>query len=842
MSARSARALRAVLVLAGAVALAFPGHGFIRLTNNGAGLRFPSQPVRFTVHAAGSDDIPADTGEATAIRLGFDAWSRIDGSALVLQESQTGASGPRVHANDGLNLVMFDEQNETGMFTGASFIIAITPVFFDSGGTILDADIVYNGRDHRFATDLSAGRYDVLNIATHEIGHFIGLDHSGVSGASLVPFAYQQESRLRSLSNDDRAGAIANYPDAGAAALCSVTGQAIRDANGQGIFGAHVVAVNAATGEPESACVTSPNGGFTIEMLRAGTYRVYAEPLDGPCADQNLQLDGIETSFATAFYGGVATPAEFALAPGQRNVQLGQLRLRERGSAFNLEAVNQSLVVRGTTATIALSGAGIQPGQEVEVAGAGVVLSATPPQNRGTLGPSLAFTCSVNAGAALGLRDIYVYRGAGAAREMVALPGGFEVSAAAPALASVAPGEGASRGGDAVVLAGTNFLPGARVLFGAEIAPIVIFDSSTRLTVTTPPAPVGTVTVTVLNPDGQQARRTGAFTFLGIPGIAAVEPAAGPSAGGVPVTIRGEQFAASAQVLFDARAASAVAVLDGGTRITCLAPSGPAGTSADVTVVNPGGSGGSDTLVDGYRWIDPRIIALDPAAGQAAGGTLVQVMGDGFSPVSRVDFGSRTSPQVTFVSQFELRARTPPAVVVGTVSVTVVTSDGRTALAASAFRYVDATDPQIASVSPARGPQGGGTLVRVPGAFFEQPAVFFGLQPAAATTVVSANELLVTTPPSSSAGAVDLVVRNQTTGLQAKAFGAFTFDAPAGGGVQPRSGGGGGGCQAVPGADPGAAGRAGALLPLLTALGALAIMRGRRRAHPAAQSAAARSL
>ena len=43
---------------------------------------------------------------------------------------------------------------------------------------ILDADIIFNAKNYQFSTDLSPGTFDVQGIATHEVGHLIGLDHS----------------------------------------------------------------------------------------------------------------------------------------------------------------------------------------------------------------------------------------------------------------------------------------------------------------------------------------------------------------------------------------------------------------------------------------------------------------------------------------------------------------------------------------------------------------------------------------------------------------------------------------------------------------------------------------
>jgi hypothetical protein len=60
--------------------------------------------------------------------------------------------------------------------------LALTSVFyFTKTGEIVEADVEVNARDFRWAdvtTDLRADRQDLQNALTHELGHFIGLDHT----------------------------------------------------------------------------------------------------------------------------------------------------------------------------------------------------------------------------------------------------------------------------------------------------------------------------------------------------------------------------------------------------------------------------------------------------------------------------------------------------------------------------------------------------------------------------------------------------------------------------------------------------------------------------------------
>jgi hypothetical protein len=816
----------------GALASGTTALAFIRLTDQGgAPIRWASQPVRFAIHASGSKDLPQDARDDAAIRLAFETWGSIETSSLRFSEVTLPSirNGPKRHENDGVNLVFFDEDNSSSFFDAGSGIIAITPVFFDGSGNLIDADIVFNGRDHHFSTDLSPGTYDIQNIATHEIGHFVGLDHTGIYGASLIPFAFQQETRLRSLSSDERAAVESLYPGPGAA-----SGQILGHVNfGQrGCNGAHVVVTDAVSGEPRASAISDPSGDFAIRGLPAGSYRLYVEPLDGPTADENLQRNGIDTNFTTVFFGGVASPATLSLASGATlDLRSQPLRVTPR-SDFNITGVSngQAQVLRGTTINFQLSGTGLSTGLEVEVPGPGVRLSVDDP-NHGKLSSQGTFRVTIDPNAPPGLHDIYIYRNS--RTEMVALPGGLEVRLPPPTVFGAVPSNGPASGGNQVTITGNGFVKGARVVFGDEVAPAVAFVSETALVATAPGHEVGPVTVVVVNPDGQQGAKSAAYSFTGEPQIASVFPASGPTAGGVPVAIFGSQFGSGARVRFDLALATGVVVSDQGRRIDCVTPVGTLGP-ADVTVENP--DGGTASAPAAYTYIAPRLDSVTPASGSTAGGTVVSLEGDGLSPGMRVDFGAARAASVEFVSQQKIRATTPPGE--GTVDVTVVSRDGLSDSLPGAFRYLAGADPIVSAITPDHGPERGGTGVIIFGSNFEIGAkVEIGGAPARDVAVVSPSEIQAKTPPGH-VGPADVRVTNPSS-LSGALFGGFTYEALAAGSTKTSGagGGGGGGCAHAP-AGNAAAGPG--LAPSLLLVLSLVIIRRRVRARRARAAAGCR--
>jgi len=163
-----------------------------------------------------------------------------------------------------------------------------------------------------------------------------------------------------------------------------------------------------------------------------------------------------------------------------------------------------------------------------------------------------------------------------------------------------------------VTISGTNFVPGARVSFGANAATGVLVMNATNIICLTPPGAQGAVDVTITNPDTQSAKLASAFRYGGsAPTITNVNPASGPAVGGTVVTVTGTNFAAGAAVSFGANAATGITV-SSATSITCTTPPGAAG-AAGVTVTNLDTQ--SVTLPTAFTYVaTPVITWANPAA------------------------------------------------------------------------------------------------------------------------------------------------------------------------------------------------------------------------------------
>jgi len=96
----------------------------------------------------------------------------------------------------------------------SSTVIAMTTLTYSkSTGRIYDADIELNDWNFKFSTGdpVPADSSDLLNTLVHELGHFLGLDHSDVNAATMYAHAPDGESRKRDLHADDVAGICFMY-------------------------------------------------------------------------------------------------------------------------------------------------------------------------------------------------------------------------------------------------------------------------------------------------------------------------------------------------------------------------------------------------------------------------------------------------------------------------------------------------------------------------------------------------------------------------------------------------------------------------------------------------------
>jgi hypothetical protein len=353
----------------------------------------------------------------------------------------------------------------------------------------------------------------------------------------------------------------------------------------------------------------------------------------------------------------------------------------------------------------------------------------------------------------------------------------------APAVVSISPTEGQTSGGTAVVITVNSAAPVTAVDFGGSPATSFTIDSATQVTAVAP-AGAGTVDVTVTSVGGTSpASPVDEFTYLVGPTVTAIDPVAGPLAGGTVVTITGTGFGGATAVEFGGTSATSFTV-NSATSISATSPVG-SGT-VDVTVTTAGGTSPTSSA-DQFAYAPvPTVTGISPSAGALAGGTVVTITGSGFTNATVVKFGPTDATSVvststpmgfrsvsarvfTVTSATTITATAPAGV--GTVDVTATTAGG-TSPTSTADQFTYTAAPTITKVDPPTGTVAGGTVVTITGSNFTgATAVTFGGVAAATFTVVSDSTITATTPPGTT-GDADVVV----TGVGGTSTaGSFTF-------------------------------------------------------------------
>jgi hypothetical protein len=108
------------------------------------------------------------------------------------------------------NIVVF--RDDGWPYPDERFVIARTSITFDPNtGAIFDADIEINSFDNVFSIGETSIENDLQAVLTHEVGHFIGLDHSLFENATMQANYDLSNLGARTLSSDDTAGVCAIY-------------------------------------------------------------------------------------------------------------------------------------------------------------------------------------------------------------------------------------------------------------------------------------------------------------------------------------------------------------------------------------------------------------------------------------------------------------------------------------------------------------------------------------------------------------------------------------------------------------------------------------------------------
>ena len=169
-------------------------------------------------------------------------------------------------------------------------------------GEIVEADVFFSN-NFIWSVDANGapGTFDLVSVATHEIGHFFGLGHSHVgfmenegfdrqlvSGAAIMfPFSFGPDNvEGRTLTDDDVTGISVMYPTG---AFIQQRGRLAGRVTkgGRGVAFAHVVVFNPFTGETIAGFAVD-SGAYEIRGLPSGPVTVRVNPISDPTSPEDF--------------------------------------------------------------------------------------------------------------------------------------------------------------------------------------------------------------------------------------------------------------------------------------------------------------------------------------------------------------------------------------------------------------------------------------------------------------------------------------------------------------------------------------------------------------------------
>lgn len=389
---------------------------------------FPNGAIPYVVNPtkpAGSDPIAppgtTDSDIISAVREALQSWEDVNTSAIKF--SFQGAT-TQTNAVDLLNVVTlspqgFDFGGSNGMAV-RSFAPNAGPVRLPTGqifnasfaGEIFDCDVLINPQNRLTIADTypPSGTSDLRGTFVHEIGHCAGLEHTGI--VTTVMYAFTSYPLFRRAPKlDDIVGVSTLYPDGSFLGTTgSISGRVI-DSAGSPVFGAQVVAMDAATGVILSGAVTglaavaedgtprtfsSSSGNYRIMGLPPGTYTIYAEPLDGPGSATFGGIfrtaageSSINTNFLPVFSASTVTVAagQVASAPdlivGTRSSQSPNLATFSFAAVSGGPFIGPGFATPGSSPTLSISfgenivaGGNLVPGASFSFSGGGITIGA----------------------------------------------------------------------------------------------------------------------------------------------------------------------------------------------------------------------------------------------------------------------------------------------------------------------------------------------------------------------------------------------------------------------------------------------------------------------------------
>ena len=179
----------------------------LRTNGEGIPLRWVDidAPIPYFIERGGCVDI-SDGSEFTAIQSAFQTWENVATGSV---EFRFLGLADRNDLDPRASVILWMEEE----WPYDTKYIAKTRLYYSKrSGRILKVEMMLNGRDYRWSTNGEEGTLDVQNVATHEVGHFIGFGDIRTSRQTMFEYITPGEIEKIYLSEDELDGLQAAYP------------------------------------------------------------------------------------------------------------------------------------------------------------------------------------------------------------------------------------------------------------------------------------------------------------------------------------------------------------------------------------------------------------------------------------------------------------------------------------------------------------------------------------------------------------------------------------------------------------------------------------------------------
>ena len=318
------------LLTLGALAIAFAATLLPRTqAYSKTGYKWSTMNVPFYVNPS-NQDVSA-TAAIAAIQAGMAAWSTQAGTPFRFYYA--GQVSSTTTGYDSKNVIVFRNTTSGGNIA--------TSYWWHSNGNLVDSDIIFWDGARKFFTGSSGcssgsllGAY-IEDVATHELGHSLGLGHSGVNEATMYPSYSACSQGMRTLASDDVSGARSLYGTSstggstGATTDTTPTVRIVTPANGTSVASGTSIAFSGSASDTPDGTISSRlvwrssrdgqigTGASFSRTLTAGSHTITASVTDSTGHTAQASVGVTVTTTSTTTSGRTLTATKTTQSDGR---------------------------------------------------------------------------------------------------------------------------------------------------------------------------------------------------------------------------------------------------------------------------------------------------------------------------------------------------------------------------------------------------------------------------------------------------------------------------------------------------------------------------------------------